>query len=224
MRMKGAIIFLMALLVAMPVLAQEKQISFGVKGGINMANLVFDPEPDDTMDNLMGLAAGGVLSFNLSPSACLDGEVLYIQKGASQDMEIEGCTNEADLKLTYLAVSPMLRFKIHTQSMTPYFLAGGEFAFLLSAKSTGSSECNGQTEDFDVDVKDYYKSTDFGVSFGAGVEFMAGSTSLFVEGRYAMGLTDISDVPDDELVLAADEDDDGSVKTKGIYIFGGLRF
>jgi hypothetical protein len=223
MSMKGAIILVMAMLVAVPVMAQEKQISFGVKGGINMANLVLDPEPTKGPDNLMGIAAGGMLSFNLSPAMCLDGEVLYIQKGCSSDTEGELCNSEADTKLSYIMISPMLRFKFHAASFTPYIMGGAEFGFLMSAKSTGTSDCGGDTEDFDVDVKDYYKGTDMGVSFGAGVEFPLGTSALFFEGRYAMGLADISDTPD-VMTVAADADDDSSLKTKGIYLFGGLRF
>jgi hypothetical protein len=223
MSMKGAIILVMAMLVAVPVMAQDKQISFGVKAGVNMANLALDPEPIKGPDNLMGIAAGGMLSFNLSPSLCLDGEVLYIQKGASMDSESEFCSSESDLKLTYISISPMLRFKFHTASFTPYLMGGAEFGILMSAKSTGTSICGGDTEDFDVDVKDYYKSSDLGVSFGAGVEFPLGTSALFFEGRYAMGLSDISDTPSD-MTAAADTGSDSSLKTKGIYLFGGLRF
>jgi opacity protein-like surface antigen len=223
MSMKGAIILVMAMLLAVPVMAQDKQISFGVKGGINMANLTYDPEPVNGPDNLMGIAAGGVLSFNLSPSACLDGEVLYIQKGVSSDLQSEFCSGSADLKLTYISISPMLRFKIHAESFTPYFMGGAEFGLLMSAKSTGSSDCEGESEDFDLDVKDYFKGSDLGVTFGAGVEFPMGSSALFVEGRYAMGLTDISDTPEDLMSAAADYEN-SSTKSKGIYLFGGLRF
>jgi hypothetical protein len=218
MSMKGAIILVMAVLVAVPVMAQDKQISFGVKGGINMANLTYDPEPVKGPDNLMGIAAGGVLSFNLSPSACLDGEVLYIQKGVSSKYETEGCSGDAKLKLTYISISPMLRFKIHTESFTPYFLGGAEFGLLMSATVAGSTDCGGSGEDFDM--KDYYKSSDLGVTFGAGVEFPLGSSALFVEGRYAMGMTDISKTPSNLDVA----DDTSSTKTKGIYLFGGMRF
>jgi opacity protein-like surface antigen len=219
MSMKGAIILLMAVLVAVPVMAQEKQISFGVKGGVNMANLTYDPKPTKGPDNLIGLAAGGVLSFNFSPSMSLDGEVLYIQKGYSATSESEGCTSDGKLKITYVSISPMLRFKVPGEGITPYFMGGAEFGILMSAKSTGTYECAGQSEDFNVDVKDSFSGSDMGLTFGAGVEFPTGGSALFVEVRYAMGLSDISKSTDG----MDDTNDSSSVKTKGIYLFGGLR-
>lgn len=225
MRMKEAIVVLMAMLLVVPVVAQEKQISFGVKGGINMANLAFDPELPESMESstLMGLAFGGVLGFNLSPAASLDMEVMYLQKGASWEETDGDCTGETDIKLAYIALSPMLRFKIHSESLTPYFMAGGEIGMLMSANAEGTWECDGESGETDVDVKDSYKDIDFGVSFGAGVEFPMGNSALFVEARYAMGLSDIGEDADDTELLQED-DDDATVKNKGIYLFGGLRF
>lgn len=223
MRTKEAIVILMALLLAVPVVAQEKPFSFGVKGGINMANLAFDPEPDPGPDNMMGFGFGGALGFSLSPAAALDLEVMYLQKGASWDAEAEGCTSETDLKLAYLTLSPMLRFKFHSESVTPYILAGGEVGLLMSANAEGTWECQGESEDYDEDVKDFYEDLDFGFSFGAGLEFPMGKSALFVEGRYAMGLADIGADAEDEELMQEDEDD-ATVKTKGIYIFGGIRF
>jgi opacity protein-like surface antigen len=219
MSMKGAIILVMAVLVAVPVMAQDKQISFGVKAGVNMANLTYDPKPVKGPDNLMGIAVGGALSYNLSRSLSLDGEVLYIQKGYSAKTELEGCTSDGKLKLSYISISPMLRFKFPGASITPYVLGGAEFGLLMSAKSTGTYECGGQSQDFNTDVKDSFTSSDFGVTFGAGIEFPMGSSALFFEGRYAMGLSDIAKTPEG----MGDETDNSSVKTKGIYLFGGMR-
>ncbi|MBM3317849.1 MAG: PorT family protein [Candidatus Eisenbacteria bacterium] len=221
MRVKGAIAILMALLLVVPVMAQEKQINLGVKGGINMANLSYDPKPEEGSSSLMGLAGGMVLSFNLSPAASFDGEVLYIQKGASWDVADEECSGDTDVKLTYISISPMLRFKIHSQSLTPYFMGGGEIGLLMSAKAKASWTCQGESDDYEEDVKDSFKSIDFGISFGAGVEFPMGNSGLFVEARYAMGLTDIGEDVEESTMQ---DEDEGTIKTKGIYLLAGIRF
>jgi hypothetical protein len=219
MSVKRAIMLTAAVLIAVPVVAPGEPVSFGIKGGINMANLTDDSEP--TQDNLVGIAVGGVLSLELSPAACLDGEVLYIQKGASPNETLDGCGSaDKDFKLGYVSISPMVRFKIHTGSFTPYLLGGTEFDLLLSAKRSGTFGCSGQGGDYDYDEKDELKSTDLGITLGGGVEFPMGGPALFVEGRCAMGLTDINK----ETPVVMDAPADGSTKTNGIYLFGGLRF
>lgn len=60
--------------------------------------------------------------------------------------------------------------------------AGPQIGFLLSAKSRGE------------DIKDLFKSTDYGLNLGIGYDF----TENFALGvRYTIGLSDIADVPDD---------------------------
>ena len=220
MSMKGAIILVMAMLVAVPVMAQDKQISFGVKAGLNMANLTYDPEPVKGPDNLLGIAAGGVLSFNLSPSLSLDGEVVYMQKGASSKYESELCTSderpEAHVYLDFAdAALQVPRRERHALRVGRCGVRS-----LDERQEHGYQRLRGRDGDYDLDVKDYFKGTDMGISFGAGVEFAMGSSALFFEGRYAMGLSDIAETP-----AGVDMDEDtGSTKTKGIYLFGGMRF
>lgn len=67
----------------------------------------------------------------------------------------------------------------------------------------------------EVDIKDETKSIDFGLGFGAGVSFPAGNNSLFVEGRYALGSTNLNDDP---------EDSETSIKTRGIQVMAGVTF
>lgn len=56
---------------------------------------------------------------------------------------------------------------------------------------------------------------DFGLGFGAGVSFPLGTNALFVEGRYALGLSNINDDP---------EDPDTQIKNKGIQVIAGITF
>jgi len=64
------------------------------------------------------------------------------------------------------------------------------------------------------DIKDDIKSIDFGLAFGGGVSLPMGNNTVFVEGRYSLGLSDIND----------DSSDDTEIKTKGIQIMAGITF
>ncbi len=208
----------LAFLFALPVMAQTNPIVLGFKGGVNLANLSYDPETDPNPDMYLGLAVGGLLGFEISPGMTLDTDFLYIQKGAKWEGESDGDEYKVTDKYSYVVINPMLRFAVQNQGLRPYFMAGPEIGFLVDA--TAKSEINGEDQD-DEDLKDFTKSTDFGINFGAGLEFPSGNSAFFVEGRYAMGLTDILDDEDED---NKQEDSKPEAKHRGIYLMGGVRF
>ena len=96
----------------------------------------------------------------------------------------------------------MLKFAFGSGDTKPYVMAGPTVGWLLSAEVDGE------------DIKDDVKSIDFGIAFGGGVSLPMGNNTVFVEGRYSLGLTDINDDPTD----------DTKFKTKGIQIMAGITF
>ncbi len=224
MKTRVAAAVLLALLLAVPAMAQEKPMTFGVKGGVNIANLVFDPEPEEGMDNLMGMGLGGTMSYMISPGFSIDTDLLYLQKGAKETVTVDGCDLTSKVKLSYVSLIPMLRYTLQAQGFAPYFLIGPEVGFLMSAKVKGEGDCEGVEGSAEVDIKDQTKSVDFGLNFGAGVQIPAGNMALFFEARYALGLSNIEDTSDEEEGTLAEDEEDTSTKTKGIYLFAGVRF
>jgi opacity protein-like surface antigen len=225
MRRKGTLVCLMALLLTVPVLAQEKQVHVGFKGGLSLMNFSYDPELEVGPDSRLGLALGALLSVNVSPSMSVDGEVLYVQKGAKLDAADGDCSSQDEWKLAYITISPLLRFKVHGESVSPYFLGGIEFGLLMSADHEWDWECNGETEAATDDVKDYFKDTDFGITVGAGLDFPSGKSTFFAEARYSIGLSDISDTGDDEMSQSAEVVvADYEIKNRGFYFLAGVRF
>jgi opacity protein-like surface antigen len=190
----AAVIFL-----ALPVSAQ---INVGLIGGLNLANLSVDPDPGIDLNNRTAFGFGGVLDFTLSDMLALHLEPMYLQKGS----KLESGGQEAKIKADYLEIPVMFKYAFGNSTAKPYVMAGPSIGILLSNKVTNGGE---------VDIKDETKSTDFGVGFGAGVSFPAGSSSIFIEGRYTLGLTNVNDDPNDP---------DTDIKTKGIQFFGGVTF
>jgi opacity protein-like surface antigen len=218
------LVVLLALFIALPAGAQHR---IGVIGGLNLANFSTDPDPVGfDFKNLTAFGVGGVLDFRLAENVALHLEPVYLQKGTKAEGRIDdpgvGPFNiDLKEKVNYLEIPAFLKLAFGTSTTKPYLMAGPTLGFRLSAKQTGTISVGGFEEKIDEDIKDTRKSIDFGLGFGAGVSFPAGNNSIFVEGRYALGLTDVNDEPVDP------EDPDApktKIKTKGIQLMAGITF
>jgi opacity protein-like surface antigen len=222
--MKTVIVTLSILFVAFLVIPAMGQTQLGIIGGINIANISGDElDGNDQKQSVnsssrTGFSIGGVLDLTLSENIALRFEPMYLQKGAKE--EEAGVT--AKYKFTYIEVPAFIKVAFGTSNTRPYIMAGPSLGFLLSADIEG--EEGGVTASFDF--KDVMSSTDFGLGFGGGVNFQLETLSIFLEARYALGLTDvfkggtlnIAGIPIDF------EDNELDIKTNGIQIMGGITF
>ena len=206
--MKKMSVFLVVLLALCMVLPAKAQVNLGVLGGLNIANVSVDPlEEGLDLSSRTAFGFGGVLDFGLNESVALHLEPMYLQKGTkavADGVDIE-------FKVDYLEVPVMFKYAFGTSETKPYIMVGPTIGFNLNAKMKVSAGGFSDEED----IKDEIKSIDFGLGFGAGVSLAMGNNSIFVEARYAIGLTNINDDPDDP---------DTDIKTKGIQIFAGITF
>jgi opacity protein-like surface antigen len=211
---------LCAIGLAMPANAQ---VRLGVIGGLNLADISYDPGLSPDLSKFTGFGAGGVVQIRLAENLALQLEPMYLQKGAKLegsfgDVEFDSSLSynvNVKMKLNYLEVPAMLKLAVGTGATKPYFMAGPVIGFRLSAKQTGSISVSSFNVEIDEDFKDQTKSIDFGFGFGAGVSFPAGNNAIFVQGRYALGLTNINDDP---------EDSETKIKTNGIQVMAGITF
>jgi hypothetical protein len=166
--MKKIILSGTVLLLATAVFAQHSNVQFGVKAGANFASLKNDVT---TTDSKTGLNIGGLAHIHLSKSFAVQPEVVYSMQGGDFG-------NGTKSKLGYINV-PILGqymfgegFRVQT---------GPQVGIL-----TNSSFKNGNTE---VDVDNTIKTADLGWAFGASYITKEG---IGIDGRYNLGLTDIS--------------------------------
>lgn len=216
-RMSLAIVLTLLVICVATANAQAKGMSFGLKGGVNYANMSFDIEAYPNTDNSLRYGAGITLGTLMQPNMGFDIDLLYLQKGT--EFHYPGFGDLFyEFTLDYVVVSPMLRIAPGAGGAGIYFLGGPEIAYLLEATNHGERE-GSQT---DWDVTESFKEFDYGLTFGMGFQTAgAGRSSFFVEGRYALGLADIGK----SQATASDGADTGEgIKTRGIYLFGGLRF
>ena len=220
MRMFLAVMLLAATITVPATAGQQKPMSFAIKGGVNPAFQELSPDPDNRDGAFMGFGGGATLGINLSSNFSLDTDLLYVRKGGKykdvyrngNDISDQDRVFYTTLALDYFVINPEIRIAPSTTGAKPYLMAGPEFGFLMSAEWTYDNDLGKST----VDGKENFKSTDFGLNFGGGLEVpVGGATSFFLEGRYSMGMTDIADHPI--------EGDGGTAKNRSVFGFAGVR-
>lgn len=154
-------IMFIALVAFLSTTAVNAQTTFGVKAGVNFANLSGDDveEADSRTSFHLGLIAEIMLSENFA----VQPEVLYSGQGAEE--------GDMTLKLDYITIPVMLKYYVSNGLSIE---AGPQVGFNVLAEAEG--------EDIE-DVK-----TDIGAGLGLGYALNQG---IFFQARYNFGFSDI---------------------------------
>lgn len=209
--MKRWIVCVTCLVVLACAAVASAQITGGVKGGINFANVsLTGGGASINMGNRTAWNIGAFFEIPVARNLFLQPEALFTSKGGSLtsgDFLGTGGAATAALKLNYFDVPVLLRFDVPTTStIVPFVYGGPNLGFLLSAKATATGQP-------DEDIKPDLKSTDIGLAFGGGARFGKVTAEL----RYIYGLTNV--------LSAADAVDAGvSAKNSVVKIMVGYRF
>ena len=115
-----------------------------------------------------GFAAGGGIEFSLDRNVFLEADVLFIQKGSKVRYEMSSL-GPFMARINELSI-PVLVKVVLKPGTSPYILAGGEFAFVLT---------------------DGPKSVDYGLIGGIGFRKQLNNVGMSIEARYHHGLQDL---------------------------------
>jgi hypothetical protein len=135
-------------------------VSLGIKAGASLTNFVgADTKIGGTnaFDYRYGFNAGVFANIGFAKLFAFQPELLYSQKGAKLSNN-----SDAGIRLHYVDVP--LAFHVNTDGF--FFEAGPQVGFLVAAKSEAGS--------VSVDVKNNYKSVDFGYLAGLGYQLKHG--------------------------------------------------
>lgn len=164
--------------------APKAHAQFGVKGGVNFAQLQGRSGEDATYKTFYHV--GVLYQWNLLGPIAIQPELQYSLQGSN----LKGAFTDYQTKLHYFTVPVLAKITVG-----PIFVeAGPQFGYLVSANQSGQvqiTNTNGSASYGQVsqDATDQYKRADFSLAAGAGLKFGA----LSLGGRYVAGLNDIND-------------------------------
>jgi len=144
--------------------ANAQDMKFGAKAGINMSNYTGDSD----YDSKIGFQVGVFGEFKVTEKFAVQPELLFSNLGAKD--------SDASLNANYIVIPVMGKYYVADKFSLE---AGPQIGFLMSAKYDGD------------DVKDFYKSIDFGLNLGAGYDV---AENINIGLRYSLGLSNVVDV------------------------------
>ena len=154
--------------------AQTGKAQFGVKGGLNLANL---QSPNTDYDSKSGLHAGLLAHIHVTNHFAVQPELMY----SCQGTEYRNANQIFRTNLSYLNLPVLAQYMLGTGFRLQ---TGPQIGLLLDAKSKVKDS------DTKTDVEDNFKSTDFSWAFGASYLTNSG---FGVDARYNLGLSNIND-------------------------------
>lgn len=183
------------------------QSKFGIKGGINLAN-IFAQEGGVSVSfsNNLGLVAGLVYTSPVSEKFDIQAELLFVQKGF--EIRIPTLVN-TEATLNYVDVPVLGKFKFGNGNSKFFINLGPSFGYAIS----GTSGEDGSKEQIEFDGD--FKRLDVAINIGGGIEINSTNSSFFIEARYNRGLSQINEQVDI---------DDSKIKNKGISFTVGMFF
>jgi hypothetical protein len=160
------IMIICGLFVTSTAFAQKFEI--GGKAGVNISNFTGHSSWQNAKTNtLLGFHAGGFVSFFLGDVFAIQPEVLFSSQGA----KYQDATHDENLKINYINVPVMLKFRT-TGGF--YVEAGPQFGFKISESSSS--------------IDSLGKSTDLSIAGGLGYHSKIG---LGIGARYTAGLSKV---------------------------------
>lgn len=211
--MKKIIVFAVAFLFAAVTFGQ---LSLGIKGGVNMNTLSTDLD-DYEKAAQAGFQAGAFVrigdKWHLQPEAYFTakkGELTYdIDYGNGTVSNIN-----QEMTLSSIDVPVLIGYKIIDPPTLNVRLQAGPVASIVTSKKFDLM-VDKQAIDTPDEFPDNYKDLNWGLQFGAGVDFLF----LTVDLRYELGLSNVYDKPEDAV-----DTDLGSLKNNLFFVSVGWKF
>ena len=191
--MKKILFLAAAALLSTGVFAQG--LSYGVKAGLNMANIGGTEETTGVSQSMrMGFHAGVVGEYKVNDFWGVQAELLYSQQGMK--MTLDNVDGKMVQKMDYINLPVMAKLSL-AEGLS--LEVGPQFGYLMSAKQvtsgfdTAATGIDNETVDLldEKNVgKDYLKKLDVSAALGLSYRLACG---VEVSARYNLGLTAMTD-------------------------------
>jgi len=199
-------------------------LAFKVMGGMGLSTLATSEiegeyeDLDDWKQNLLGPVLG--IGIEVQKRLGFEIDALYIRKGMK--LVNSGTIGGYDYDLSASVIVDQLSIPVLVklnlmQGGPPYILAGGEVGLILSAKADYDIEATGFSDSGSEDIKEDFKSMDYGLVAGVGHELNFMGYNLFLEARYHLGMQNLN--ADSEYAEA-----DDWAKSRSFVFVAGVKF
>lgn len=208
--MKNLFKFTFLLIFLSSSLHSNGQLTFGLRAGVNFANVNIETEGlSISPDNRVGLTLGGLLNIGITEKFSVQPELQFTQKGYNFEFEFIEIIKQK-ISFNYFEVPVLAKYKFGEGAISGFIQGGPSFGYALSgnAESCTNGDCDSET--FEFDDNDGFNRFDLGLSIGGGLSL----GKLFVDLRYNLSVTNLSD----------DTDDEEKIKHKGFQIGVGYMF
>ena len=189
------------------------QIKFGVKGGLNYANMLDKTNTRTYSADYkakIGFNMGVTAEYSISEKFAIEPGLLFSTKGTKD----KSTGTKTSLNLNYLEIPINAIYKIELSSSSKILInAGPYFGYAISGKMKASEPVLGVNEDSKeqkVVIGTDIKPLDFGLNIGAGVEIKDITVSL----QYGYGLAN----------LTLHSENDAKLKNRVLGISIGYKF
>ncbi|MDO5664813.1 MAG: porin family protein [Bacteroidia bacterium] len=207
-------IVLVLAMVAMVGAMSAQELTFGVKGGLNMSNFTGKGVKDTKMK--LGFNVGIAADYEFAENMAIQSGLYFMSKGAKKEIALGKDKITHTANAYYLQIPVHFAYKVDIAPETRIvFHAGPYVAYGVGGKSKYDSKYTDILKKAGIsldqntfDKKVGYKPFDAGIGLGVGAEF----GSFLVDLGWDMGLVNISRVKD------------APVKTQNAYLSVGYKF
>ena len=182
-----------ALLVTAADSALAQKLTWGVRGGLNLATADVKGQAfDQDVGTRTGFHAGILGDVEISKNFGIQIDALYTQKGFGK--------GNGDIALsTSYVMFPILFVVKLPGTVSPHLYVGPELSLEFGCKASVAGLDNISCDDVRAETSDFprTKGADSGIIFGLGVDWDVGFGVLVIDAMYDYGLTDIAEISDE---------------------------
>lgn len=162
----------------------QKKTSFGIKAGINMANISgnIESEWDINTESKFGFHAGFIMDVAVSEKFSVQPELLYTAQGAKFNDE----GSEGKFIHNFISLPITAKYYIIDDLALE---TGPQLNYLIKAKLEESMDVGWDSGDLEVDLTKQAPSISVGLNFGASYEI---NNKFIIGARYSLGLTNLA--------------------------------
>lgn len=186
------------------------QVSLGVRGGVNWANIHATQTLDNIIPNFKSIDNynfGIVAEIAITDQFAFQPELGFTKKGfgVNEGLDVPlfgvdiplGLTAES--QFSYVEVPLLGKYKFGTEGLSAYLMAGPTVGVATSGRLVTKAdvfvtEINLTNTPINLDAIDYQR-LEIGGTLGAGVAVHTGFGQIFADARYSRGFTQLYDIP-----------------------------